>query len=517
MEASQGERLYNMTSNVIKPADIREVAVIGLGLMGSGIAELVARSGRRVVAIEINQSFLDQGMARLRGSLDKAVTRGKLTDTAREEILARIRPTDDIAAGVADADLVIEAIPERMDLKRTLYAQLDEACRADAILATNTSSLSITEIAGGTQGPGRVAGLHFFNPAPVMKLVEVISTVLTSPETSETLALLARDLGKTPVQVSDRAGFVVNALLVPYLNHAIRLLETAQATRDDIDKAVTAGLGLPMGPMTLLDLIGLDTDLAVLEVLQAEFGGTRYAPAPLLRKLCDARLFGRKSGRGFYDYQRQSPPADHELAPVPAEVALIREHDGRLDELATQIAAAGIKVVSQPSDETGLVIVAADPRHRVLDAALAAGHPADVVGIHFAAAGNGKSGLAELVLPDVSAAGTAAKAAALAARIGLNAVISRDRPGFLLEALAYAQFNDAVRMFQDGYASAADIDTAMMLGCGYPRGPLQMLDEAGAANVVSVLEAMHAATGDPAFTPVPLLAEYATAGTRFRS
>ena len=187
-----------MTSNVIKPADIREVAVIGLGLMGSGIAELVARSGRRVVAIEINQGFLDQGMARLTASLDRAVSRGKLTDTARAEIMARIRPTDDIAAGVADADLVIEAIPERMELKRTLYAQLDDACRADAILATNTSSLSVTEIAGGTRDPARVAGLHFFNPAPVMKLVEVISTVLTSPETSETLALLARDLRKTP-------------------------------------------------------------------------------------------------------------------------------------------------------------------------------------------------------------------------------------------------------------------------------------------------------------------------------
>jgi 3-hydroxybutyryl-CoA dehydrogenase len=506
-----------MTSSVIQPGDIREVAVIGLGLMGSGIAELIARSGRRVDAIEINQSFLDQGMARLRASLDKAVSRGKLTDKARDEILARIRPTDDVAAGVASADLVIEAIPERIELKRTLFAQLDEACRADAIVATNTSSLSVTEIAGGTRYPARVAGLHFFNPAPVMKLVEVISTVLTPPEIAETLTLLARDLGKTPVKVDDRAGFVVNALLVPYLNHAIRLLETAQATREDIDKAMTVGLGLPMGPLTLLDLIGLDTDLAVLETLQDAFGGTRYRPAPLLRKLNDARLFGRKTGRGFYDYQRRSAPADGEQAPVPAEVAVIPDPDGRLDELVSQITAAGISVGSQASDRTGLVIVAADPKHRVLDAALAAGHPADVVGIHFVAAGNGKPGLAEMVLPDVTAADTSAKAAALAARIGLNAVVSRDRPGFLLEALAYAQFNDAVRMFQDGYASPADIDTAMMLGCGYPRGPLQMLDEAGAANVVGVLEAMHAATGDPAFTPVPLLAEYATAGNLFRA
>ena len=511
-----------MTSSVIQPSGIREVAVIGLGLMGSGIAELVARSGRRVVAIEIDHGFLDQGMARLHVSLDRAVSRGKLTGTAREEILARIWPTDNIAAGVADADLVIEAIPEQMDLKRTLYAQLDEACRADAILATNTSSLSITEIAGGTKYPARVAGLHFFNPAPVMKLVEVISTVLTSPDTSEKLALLARDLGKTPVQVSDRAGFIVNALLLPYLNHAVRLAETAQATREDIDKAATTGLGLPMGPLTLLDLIGLDTSLAVLEVLQAEFGGTRYTPAPLLRKLCDARLFGRKSGRGFYDYRHSTPAAaaeDHDLAsaPVPAEVALIRDSDGLLDELASQITAAGISVVPRPSRETGLVIVAADPKHRVLDAALAAGHPADVVGIRFTDAGDGKPGLAELVLPDVTAAGTAAKARALAAKLGLNAVTSRDRPGFLTATLAYAHFNDAVRMFQDGFASPADIDTAMMLGCGYPRGPLQMLDDAGPAHVVAVLDAMHTATGDPAFTPVPLLAEYATAGTRFRS
>src|SRR4249920_653976 len=364
-----------MTNNVNQTGDIREVAVIGLGLMGSGIAELIARSGRSVDAIEINQSYLDQGMARVHASLDKAVSRGRLSDTARDEVLARIRPTDDVATGVADADLVIEAIPERMELKGKLFAELDAACRSDAILATNTSSLSVTRIAGGTRYPARVAGLHFFNPAPVMKLVEVISTVLTPPEIAETLTQLSRDLGKTPVAVTDRAGFIVNALLLPYLNHAVHLLETAQATREDIDKAATAGLGLPMGPLTLLDLIGLDTCLAVLETLADEFGGTRYVHAPLLRKLCDARLFGRKSGRGFYDYQRKGAAADHELTPAPVEVALVSEHDGRLDELAGQISAAGISVAPQPSDGTGLVIVAADPRHRVLDAALAAGHP----------------------------------------------------------------------------------------------------------------------------------------------
>ena len=404
-----------MTSSVIQPGDIREVAVIGLGLMGSGIAELMARSGRRVDAIEINQSFLEAGMARLHASLDRAVSRGKLTETARDEILARIRPTDDVAAGVAGADLVIEAIPERMELKKTLFDQLDEACRPDAILATNTSSLSITKIAGGTQYPARVAGLHFFNPAPVMKLVEVISTVLTPPEIAETLTLLSRDLGKTPVAASDRAGFIVNALLVPYLNHAIHLLETGQATREDIDKAATAGLGLPMGPLTLLDLVGLDTCQAVLETLQDEFGGTRYVHAPLLRKLCDARLFGRKNGRGFYDYRKQATAADHELAPVPAEVALIREPAAWLDELASQITAAGISVVPQPSDQTGLVIVAADPDTGSWTRPWPQGtQPMWSVSTSPRRAA-AKPGLAELVLPDVTAAGTAAKAAALAA------------------------------------------------------------------------------------------------------
>ena len=474
-----------MTSDVIQPDGIREVAVIGLGLMGSGIAELVARSGRRVVAIEVSQDFLDQGMARLGASLDRAVSRGKLTDTGRAEIMARIRPSSDIETGVADADLVIEAIPERMELKGILFAKLDAACRADTILATNTSSLSITGIAGGTRYPARVAGLHFFNPAPVMKLVEVISTVLTSPQTAEALTLLARDLGKTPVPVSDRAGFIVNALLVPYLNHAVRLLETAQATREDIDKAATAGLGLPMGPLTLLDLIGLDTSLSVLEVLQAEFGGTRYAPAPLLRKLCDARLFGRKSGRGFYDYRHSTPEApggDHALAPVPdrdrpdqrprrpARRAGRPDRGGRHQGRAAALSRTPPWSSWRPTPGTGSWT---RPWPRATP-------PMWPVSTSPAQA-TASPGSPNWSCPTSPRRARRPRRLRSRPRIGLNAVTSRDRPGFLTEALAYAQFNDAVRMFQDGYASPADIDTAMMLGCGYPRGPLQMLDDAGPA------------------------------------
>ena len=508
------------------PAEIREVAVVGLGIMGAGIAEVLARSGRRVVAIEANHNSLARGLTLLHASLDKAVARGRLSHDGKAEIVGRVRAADSIATGVAGADLAIEAVPERMDLKRAIFAELDQACRAGAILTTNTSSLSVTALAARTRRPGRVAGLHFFNPAPVMKLVEVVSTVLTTPGTPEALARLARELGKTPVQVSDRAGFVVNPLLLPYLNHAVHLLETGHATREDIDKAATGGLGLPMGPLALLDLIGLDTSLSILQALQAEFGGSRYAPTPLLRRLAEAGLTGRKSGHGFYEYRAKGVPAPAaddvgDSAPPPAPpstVALIENGAAAMaTDLSDAITAAGISVIRHPAPEAELIIVAAEPGRRILDAALASGRPADAVGIHLAGRGETTPRLAELIRTHLTAPGAAATAAALGAKLGLDTVTSRDRPGFLTAAIAYPHLNDAARMVQDGYATPADIDTAMMLGCGYPRGPLQMLDDTRPARVLGVLSAMHASSGDPAFAPAPLLAEHAAAGTPFRS
>jgi len=513
-----------MTSSQTQAPGIREVAVVGLGIMGAGLAEVLARSGRSVVAIEANHDALARGLAALHASLDKAVARGRLALADKEKIVARVRAADSIAAGVADADLVIEAVPERMDLKLAVFGELDRACRPGTILATNTSSLSVTALAAGTRHPDRVAGLHFFNPVPVMKLVEVVSTVLTAPSTGEALAGLVHSLGKTPVQVSDRAGFVVNPLLLGYLNHAVRLLETGHATREDIDKAATSGVGLPMGPLALLDLIGLDTSLLVLEALQAEFGGSRFAPAPLLRRLAEAGLTGRKSGCGFYPYQQNSvhaaaagEPVPDAAAQPPAAVTLIENGAvAPAADLAGALTAAGIDVVRPPAAEAGLVLVAADPAHRVLDAAVASGRPADAVGIHLIGPEAGKPALAELIITYLTAARATAAAAALAARLGLDAVTTRDRPGFLAAAITYPHLNDAARMVQDGYATAADIDTAMMLGCGYPRGPLEMLDHIGPAVVFGVLSAMYASSADPAFAPVPLLAEHAAAGTRFR-
>jgi 3-hydroxybutyryl-CoA dehydrogenase len=321
------------------------------------------------------------------------------------------------------------------------------------------------------------------------------------------------------VQVTDRAGFVANALLLPYLNHAVRLLETGFASREDIDAAAADGIGLPMGPLALLDLIGLDTSLSVMEVLRAEFGGTRYAPAPLLRRLVDAGRTGRKSGRGIYDYAKAGgvPAPGTTMSGnggsgvTPAAIMLAGPAADQGGELARAVVAAGIAVTSNPADPSDLVVIPASPGAPVLAAALAAGRAADAVGLHRIG-----PALAEIVSTRLTAPEAVAAAEALAAALGVRAVRSPDRPGFLVGTLLYPHIADAVRMVQDGYASAADVDTAMMLGCGYPRGPLQMLDESGPGLALSVLQAMHLVYGDPAYAAPPLLAEHAAAGMPFR-
>ena len=498
--------------------EIREVAVIGLGTMGAGIVEVFARAGLAVVAIDVDPGALERGMATLDRSLGKAVARGKLTEQEKAAVLARVRPADRLGAAAA-AGLVVEGVPERMEIKRQVFAELDQACRPEAILATNTSSLSVTAIAAATRRPGRVAGLHFFNPAQVMRLVEVITTVRTAPATSQVLTELVRRLGKTPVQVADRAGFVANALLLPYLNHAVRLLETGYATREDIDAAATAGIGLPMGPLALLDLIGLDTSLSVLEVLSGEFGGPRFAAAPMLRRLVEAGLTGRKAGRGFYDYETKErarrPDSDTVLnddrVAVPGPVTLVGAAAGPGMRLAEMIEAAGWPVAADPHGSGLVIVLAKEPGTDVLDAALATGRPADAVGLHLAG-----DQLIELIVTPMSAPGAVEAAAALAGSLGHTVVRCKDRPGFLAGALLCPHLNDAVRMVQDGHASAADIDAAMTLGCGYPRGPLQLLDQAGLGYVLTVLTQMYRRYGDPAFAPAPLLPEHAAAGLAFR-
>jgi 3-hydroxybutyryl-CoA dehydrogenase len=366
--------------------DIANVGVVGLGTMGAGIAEVFARAGFSVVATEADADLAAAGRARVETSLGKARDRGWLEPADYDAALANLTTTVD-RSDLAAADLVVEAVPERLDIKAALFAALDEICPDHTVFATNTSSLPVTKIAAATKRPDRVVGMHFFNPAPVMRLVEVVHTVLTDPAVTEAVREVANSCGKEPVVVGDRAGFVANALLFGYLNDAARMAETGRRPVDEIDRLVTEATGFPMGPLTLMDLIGLDVCVEVLEVLYDETRDRRYAPAPLLKRLVMAGHLGRKSGRGYYSHTGGG------ATPAVAVPALDRA-----------------------------------------------------------------------------------------------AVPERHQPGWVVESLVYPHLDDAVRMLDDNYATREDIDTAMRLGCGYPRGPFALLEELRPDKVADALE-----------------------------
>ncbi|MGY6658764.1 3-hydroxyacyl-CoA dehydrogenase family protein [Amycolatopsis sp. TRM77291] len=287
--------------------EISSVGVIGLGTMGAGIAEVLARSGVSVVAVEIDDDGVHRGRGHLEHSTERAVTGGKLDAGGRSALLDRIRYTTSLAE-LSDVDLVIEAIPENLEAKSDVFAQLDKITGPDTIFVSNTSSLSITEIGVHTARPGKVVGMHFFNPAPILKLVEIVRTVVTEPEVVTDVVAFAERLGKTPVVIGDRAGFIANALLFGYLNHAVRMYEQRYATREDLDAAMRFGCGYPMGPLALLDLIGLDTAYEILDTMYHQSRNRLHAPAPLLKQMITAGLLGRKTGRGFYTYDEPDSP-----------------------------------------------------------------------------------------------------------------------------------------------------------------------------------------------------------------
>ena len=332
------------------------IGVVGLGTMGAGIAEVFARSGFDVIAVESDEAGAERGRGHLEHSTGRAVARGKLDEAEQAALLARITTTTSLD-DLADVDFVVEAVPERLELKAAVLKKLDQVCRPEVVIASNTSSLSVTELSVQTARPGKVVGVHFFNPAPVMKLLEVIRTVVTEPDVIDDVTALAEKLGKSPVVIGDRAGFIANALLFGYLNHAVRMLEASYASREDLDAGMKFGCGYPMGPLALMDLIGLDTAYEILDTMYHQSRNRLHAPAPLLKQMITAGLLGRKTGRGFYTYasadsQEVVPDA---LTPSPATAGGVALRPVR-----------SVGVVGTGTMATGIVEVFAKAGHDVL-------------------------------------------------------------------------------------------------------------------------------------------------------
>ena len=292
---------------------IQKVGVVGCGLMGSGIAQVAAQAGYQVVVREISTELVEKGLKSIEKNLQRMVEKSSLSEVEREHARSRLRGTTSLDE-LRDADLIIEAIIEQLPAKKELFAALDKLCPPATIFASNTSSISITEMATATRRPDRFLGLHFFNPVPVMKLVEVIRTILTDPKVFDEIVTFAERLGKTPVRTSDRTGFIVNRLLVPYLLDAVRALEEGAGSIEDIDKSMKLGCGHPMGPFTLLDFVGLDTTYYIAIVMFDEFKERRFAPPPLLKRMVLAGWNGRKAGHGFYDYSDPQNPKPMQFA-----------------------------------------------------------------------------------------------------------------------------------------------------------------------------------------------------------
>jgi 3-hydroxybutyryl-CoA dehydrogenase len=494
------------------------VGVVGLGTMGAGIAEVFARHGIAVVAVERDQVALQAGRRHVEDSTERAVRRGKLSKVDQERLLAAIAFGTDLNA-LDDCELVVEAVPEHLDLKRELFARLDKIVRPDTILATNTSSLSVTEISVATERRGRVVGMHFFNPAPIQELIEVVHTVVTEPAVVDDVTALARRLGKAPVVCADRTGFIANTLLFGYLNRAVAMYEARYATREDIDDAMRLACGYPMGPLALLDLIGLDTAYEILDTIYTQRRERLYAPRPILRQMVTAGMRGRKTGRGFYTYQQ--PKSSVLVDEVPARevgvLGVVGSGDSAM-RIATELSAAGFEILRTDRDDppsglaaANLIVVATTSTAPVIDYAVTTSRQADVVGLHLFD-GASETSLVEVVRTVSTADEVVSTVRGVCRQAGWHPVLCSDRAGLIVDSLLFPYLNDAVKMLQDHYASADDIDTAMKLGCRLPSGPFEVLDEIGLDVALAIQRALFGESGEAGLAPAPLLEQLVTAG-----
>ncbi|WP_153502863.1 3-hydroxyacyl-CoA dehydrogenase family protein [Cumulibacter manganitolerans] len=576
--------------------DFSVVGVVGLGTMGAGIAEVFARSGIEVVAFEREDEGLERGKGFISRSIDRAVARGKVDEATARTQLERIQFTTDWQ-DFERCELVIEAVPEQLDIKLEVFNKLDEVCPPETILATNTSSLSVTEISVSTKRPHMVVGMHFFNPAPIMRLVEIIHTVVTDDHVVDDIRALCTQIGKTGVSVADKAGFIANALLFGYLNHAVGMYEDRYATREDIDAAMRFGCGLPMGPLALMDLIGIDTAYEILDTMYRQGRNRMHAPRPIIKQMMSAGLLGRKSGRGFYTYEqpgspkvvadRLTPKAEDDAASGVAlagrkigvigsgtmatgivEVLVkagfattyVARSEAKVDGVRSAITksmdkAVGRGKMQQEAADQALALVTGTTRLDdladcdivieaiaedlhikqvlfsnldeivkdgailatttsslpVIELATQTARPEKVVGIHFFNPAPIMK-LVEVVHTVATDEETVETAVALSKAIGKHPVLCGDRAGFIVNALLFPYLNDAIKMYENNYATADDIDAAMKVGCGYPMGPFELLDTVGLDVSLAIEQTLFREFREQGMAPAPLLEHLVTAG-----
>lgn len=498
------------------------VAVIGAGAMGAGIAQVAAQAGHAVLLFDAAEGAAAKGRLSILAGLDRQVERGRLTVEDREAIAARLTVAQSLEA-LAGARLVIEAIVERLDIKRELFAALEDVVSADTILATNTSSLSVTAIGAGLKQPDRLAGLHFFNPAPVMKLVEIIAGLASGKAVLDTLYATAQNWGKAPVHATSTPGFIVNRVARPFYAEGLRLLEERAADVATIDSVMREAGGFRMGPFELMDLIGHDVNAAVTRsVFDAYFGDPRFRPSLAQQELVAAGWLGRKSGRGFYNYSAGvTRPEPATAMPAPAPVAVIVEGDiGPAEPLIGALQAAGIAVTRKPG-ETGFVVV--EGAHlalsdgRTATQRVAAGAPADLV-LFDLALDYGTATRIAIAGPDQGTGQSRSEALAAAAGVfqalGKAVSIVDDAPGLIVMRTVAMLANEAAEAVMQGVASPGDVDRAMTLGVNYPRGPLDWADAVGPALILTVLEALQAAYGDDRYRATQWLRRNIATGRR---
>lgn len=513
------------------------IGVVGAGAMGAGIAQVAAQAGLAVLLYDIGAGPLAAGLGRIRSSLDRFVKRGKMTVAESDAALRRIRTTASLG-DFSSVDLAVEAAPEVLDLKLRLFQELDAVCRPEAILATNTSSLSVTEIAAATGRPDRVAGMHFFNPVPMMKLVEVVSGARTSPETAAAVAALAAAMGKAPVRAKDTPGFIVNRIARPFPGEALRLMGEGVAGARQIDRVARLAAGFRMGPFELMDLVGMDINFAVNKsVFEQYFYEPRFRPHPLQAQMVKAGLLGRKTGAGWYRYSGDDMvdgPAGAEFAgnPRPRLEGIEAVYVGGDPAVAQLVAQAGYRLTRDPA-EADLVVLGQIRPNRVLEGFKQGAFILVDASVTTTTEAAAHAAVPELVVgyggfPSVSdrqlveiAPGllTAQEAWELATlffhSLGRDTEVVQDGPGLIAPRLVACLANEAAFALMDSIATAADIDTAMKLGVNYPNGPLEWADSLGLDRVLAVLEHLYRHTGEDRYRPCPLLRKFVQAGRRF--